>query len=216
MWTHSRLLLPCTGIGQQEVYEWAKILFLSTQDEWKLSHTSVLDLNMCLTGFLFKWRHCSCAFLLWPHLMLAQWHMKHRNIQTRRIRETIDTSLSSWQAACPAVRIRQERGNQQLGTRKWNCHTPLRAQWRMTNLVSSDRTRSVSYTALSASVGGKIKATLIHNRGALLSPAGGLIKIERAVLHRGRTRLWKTRKRVKTLGNIWQITNSKESVIALK
>lgn len=82
-----------------------------------------------------------------------------------------------------SVRIRQEKG----GTSSWNqevrrhatSQAPLRAQWRMTNLVSSDRTRSVSYTALSPCVGGQIKATLIHNREALLNPAGALIKIER-------------------------------------
>lgn len=59
---------------------------------------------------------------------------------------------------------------------------PLRAQWRVTNLVSSDRTRSVSYTVVSPCVGGQIKDTLIHNRKALLNPAGALIKIERAML----------------------------------
>lgn len=55
----------------------------------------------------------------------------------------------------------------------------------MTNLVSSDRTRSVSYAALSPCAEGQIKATLIHNREALLNPAGALIKIKRAVLHQG-------------------------------
>lgn len=102
----------------------------------------------------------------------------------------MDTSLSSGLAvAHPAVRIRQEGG-----TSSWNqevrrhatLQVPLRAQRRMTNLVSSDRTRSVSYTALSPCVGGQIKATLIHNREALLNPAGALIKIERGMLCQGR------------------------------
>ena len=90
----------------------------------------------------------------------------------------MDTSLSSGQAvACPAVRIRQEGGtgswNQEV-RRHTTLRDPLGAQWRMTKLESSDRTRSVSYTALSPCVGGQIKATLIHNREALLNPAGAL------------------------------------------
>ncbi len=102
----------------------------------------------------------------------------------------MDTSLSSWQAvACP-----QSGLDRKEGTSSWNqevrrhatLRAPLRAQWRMTNLVSSDRTRSVSYTALSPCVGGQIKATLIHNGEALLNPAGALIKIERAMLRHGR------------------------------
>lgn len=100
----------------------------------------------------------------------------------------MDTALSSWQAvACP-----QSGLDRKVGTSSWNQEVrrhatswaPLRAQWRMTNLVSSDRTRSVFYTALSPCVGGQIKATLIHNREALLNSAGAAIKIERAMLRR--------------------------------
>lgn len=110
----------------------------------------------------------------------------------------MDTSLSSWQAvACP-----QSGLDRKGGTSSWNQEVrqhatswaPLRAQWHMTNLVSSDRTRSVSYTALSLCVGGQIKATLIHNGEAPLNPAGALIKIERALLCHGRMCMRKTEK----------------------
>lgn len=102
----------------------------------------------------------------------------------------MDTALSSWQAvACP-----QSGLDRKGGTSSWNQevrrHTtswaPLRAQWRMTNLVSCAQTRSVFYTALSACAGCQIKATLIHNREGLLNSAGAPIKIERAMLCRGR------------------------------
>lgn len=101
----------------------------------------------------------------------------------------MDTSLSSWQAvACPPSGLDRKGGagswNQEV-RRHATSRAPLRAQWRVTNLVSSDRTRSVSYTTLSPCVGGQIKATLIHNREALLNSADALIKIERAVLAEG-------------------------------
>ena len=101
----------------------------------------------------------------------------------------MDTSLSSRQAvACPQLGL-----DRKGGTSSWNqevrrhatSRAPLRAQWRITNLVSSDRTRSVSYTALSPCAGGQIKTTLIHNREALLDPVSALIKIERAPLRHG-------------------------------
>lgn len=138
------------------------------------------------------------AFLLWLHLRLAHWRIAPEYTDIRRIRDTIDTALSSWQAvACP-----QSGLDRKVGTSSWNqevrrhatSRAPLRAQWRMTNLVSSDRTRSVFYTALSPCVGGQIKATLIHNREALLNSAGAAIKIERAMLRRGRMCIRKTEK----------------------
>lgn len=98
----------------------------------------------------------------------------------------MDTALSSWQAVAFPQSGLEGKG----GTSSWNQEVrrhatswaPLRAQWRMTNLVSPDRTRSVSYTALSVCVGCQIKATLIHNREGLLNSAGAPITIGRAML----------------------------------
>lgn len=156
------------------------------------------DISTCVWSTLWGGAIVPRAFLLWLHLRLAHWRIAPEYTDIRRIRDTIDTALSSWQAvACP-----QSGLDRKVGTSSWNqevrrhatSRAPLRAQWRMTNLVSSDRTRSVFYTALSPCVGGQIKATLIHNREALLNSAGAAIKIERAMLRRGRMCIRKTEK----------------------
>lgn len=129
----------------------------------------------------------------------------------------MDTSLSSWQAAaCPHSGLDRKRGtgswNQEV-RRHATLWTPLRAQRCMTNLVSSDRTRSVSYTALSPCAGGQIKATLIHNGEALLNPENALIKIETALRRGENEHVKRRRNRGRKRLRKWHLMSSNSTII---
>ena len=132
--------------------------------------------------------------LLFPMLFCKDhtsgWHIDTRSIV--KYRHKVDQGDNGhffiFLAGLSSVRNTQEKGPLAAGTRKWDAmqhfgpHFELSGVWLilcpLTKRSVSYQTLRLLYTALSPCVGVQIKATLIHNREALLNPAGALIKID--------------------------------------